>query len=101
MKNSNSLDTARDILEKALEKSFDSFFAGEDVWLSGCHQGKIISICNAHPPMKAFDKNDCEIYMGCAVCSQPCNLVAPKEKNKEEFIKALDIEKLIKLIREA
>jgi hypothetical protein len=85
-----NLDTARNILEKALEPLFASFFAGE----------KIKSLLE-YSKETYGDHGDMDtttpIWMFMELLEE---LAAEKEKQKEA-IKALDIEKLIKLIREA
>jgi len=114
MKNSNSLDTARNILEKALEKSFLPF-SGQPIirlrkaaweddeyvlelklpehkdW-EGLPIGGTLSSKDADERVTWWNNIGREINEA---------LVRREEKKKEEFIKALDIEKLIKLIREA
>jgi hypothetical protein len=97
MKNSNSLDTARDILEKALD-SLGSF-AG----------GIVPEAMENYNPMKIPDwkadfhtVSDFYSKTGWESCrDEIINNLAAREEKQKEAIKALDIEKLIKLIREA
>ena len=93
MKNSNSLDTARDILEKALEPLCTSV-AGD--WQDEFYH-KFWYINN--DTMHEKHAEGCKCRSGYR--KSIIDFFSAREEKQKEAIKSLDIEKLIKLIREA
>ena len=86
----DNLDTARDILEKALEPLLASF-AGDEV------KKGLVDALRWPADLDGFATDgDSRSDITRAV-----EFIAAREEKQKEAIKALDIEKLIKLIREA
>ena len=91
-----NLDTARDILEKALDSLVS--FAGESFEKE--FRLLVIDWYESKNYWEAYEKNDDRNAMDIK-WKILLDWLAAREEKQKEAIKALDIEKLIKLIREA